>query len=114
MFVTASANYAIPVKIDYLNEDGSTKTRVLMCRFKRLSQTEIDALFERASMGNLTDVQVIAEVFRGWTDDTTDEQGNKLEYTPENCAKVMDVYPTRPTIVRAFLDTIQTVKTKNS
>lgn len=113
MFIQASSSFVLPVDIEYLKEDGSTETRTLKCKFKRLSQTEIDNLFDRINRGQINDAKVIEEVFQGWTPDTKDVNGNALEYNPENHDKVLDVHPTRPSIVRTFLNAIQGIKTKN-
>ncbi len=114
MFVQASSTIVLPVEIEYVNEDGTIDPRTLKCRFKRPSQKQIDDIFDRVNRGVLNDPKLLEEYFLGWTEDTKDVQGNLLENTPENREMVLDVHPTRPSVVRKFLSHIQGAKAKNS
>jgi Phage tail assembly chaperone len=88
-------------------------------RFKRLSTTEFDSLItrinEKDSDGNrqLTDQDIVNEVLTGFGSDLQDENGNALEFTPENIAALCDVHPMRPTLVQAFFESYNKAKAKN-
>lgn len=111
--ISVSPSYVAPVNVDILGDDGTVQNRVLMCRFKRLSQKEIDDLHEQCAKGLTSDAKVISEVLLGWTENPLDENGNPMEFNPENLAKVLDIYPTRPSVARKFFETIQGARAKN-
>lgn len=114
MFQIASANqtYSTSVRVDVPTDGGKNKTHVFKAIFKRVSQSELDNIHERIQEKTLTDAGLINEVMVGW-DDVADEHGQKVEFNPDNLSALLDMYPTRPTIVQTFFTTINNAVRKN-
>jgi len=110
--LSANPTYTAPVKVDMPTDNGKTIQKTFEAKFKRLTQTELDDLQKRVSSGDLGDDAFVSEVLVGWSG-VQDDDGNELEFNPKNLASALDVYPVRPSIIRAFYDTIKTAKTKN-
>jgi hypothetical protein len=111
--IAVSPTYTVPVKVDIPADDGKTQRRVFTARFKRLEQEELEELTERMNKGELTDKQIIDEVLVGWGDDVMSEDGEKLEFNASNLNSLLRVFPTKPTIVRTFFDSIKQATRKN-
>lgn len=110
--IAATPTYSATVKVDFILEDGKTETRSFKAKFKRLEQSELDTISEGAREGSMTDSEIVDRVLVGW-DGVADEHGNPLEFNPENLKALLNLHPTRPSIVRTFYATIGGSKAKN-
>jgi hypothetical protein len=110
--VAVSETYITPVAVDIVGDNNKSKTHVFKARFKRLKQSELESLSERLAAKELTDSALIDEVMVGWQD-VADAEGNPLEFNPDNLEALLEIYPTRPTIVRTFFDSHNGAKRKN-
>ncbi|MBC7859196.1 MAG: hypothetical protein H7Z39_10555 [Burkholderiaceae bacterium] len=127
--------YWTPVNVEMLDENGKKKTFIFKAKFRRLSREELDDLSERLEKSRkaalkkaqaeaegkelevdesdtLTDAKVIEETLIGWAD-VTDENGQKLEFNPDNLALLLNVNPVRPTLAKTFFATTYGAAGKN-
>jgi hypothetical protein len=110
--IAQKPSYTALVNVELPGNQGKGKTVQFTAEFKRLSQTAIESVHERANAGELSDSQLLDEVLLGW-DGVQDEDGNALEFNDDNLATVLDIFPTRPSIVRAFFASLKGAKEKN-
>jgi hypothetical protein len=82
-------------------------------KFKRLTQTELDAMQQRIQADEITDDDIVDQVLLGWDDQVKDEDDTTpLPFTEENKARVLAIVPTRGTIVRTFFESLAKAKKK--
>lgn len=110
--IAATPTYTAEVKVDVPTDNGKTVQRVFQAKFKRPTQSELDNIYKRINDKELTDHALIDEVMVGW-DGVADEEGNALEFSPENLVALLEIHPTRPTIVQRFFDTVHGSQRKN-
>lgn len=104
--------YMHPISVEMPGDNGKPKIQLFKAQFKRLTQSELESLTERLKDGALTDSAMIDEVMVGW-DGVTDEKNVPVEFNEVNLAALLEIYPTRPTIVRSFFASIKGAKTGN-
>lgn len=81
-------------------------------KFKRLPQDALDALMARVSAGEVSDDDVCRAVFDGWRD-VRNEHGEELTYSEENRAILLNTFPVRPSVVKAWFESLRVGKRKN-
>jgi len=117
--LAVSKDFAAVVTAEIPGDNGKAQKISFKVRFARLSTSEFDALIK--SLGEtdddgkrlVTDQDVVEQVLTGFGDDLLDDNGNALEFTPDNVASLCDVHPIRPAIVQAFFDSYFKAKAKN-
>jgi hypothetical protein len=116
---SVSQTYLQPVEVEVPNGGGKTIKHIFKARFKRKTQAELDEIHRRLNALQLKDGEellsddaLLREVMDGW-EDVLDGQDQPQEFNEENLATLLDIYPTRPRLVKAFFDSIQTSKRKN-
>ena len=116
MFVLATdptkETFLVNVTVNFKGDNGKTKPMTYKARFRRVSQEEIDTIDEEIKNGELDDMGLLNRVMVGW-EGVFDEQKQPVEFTPENMNALMAMFPTRPTTVNAFFDSIKVAKAKN-
>lgn len=110
--ITQTPSYTAPVKVDLPTDKGKTRTVEFTAKFKRLTLSQIDALQTGIADGTVTDAGVVDEVLLGW-EGVQDEDGSELEFNSHNLALLLDIYPTRPSLVRAYFASLAGAKAKN-
>lgn len=110
--ISTNPTYTTPVKVDVPGDNGKTEQKAFTAIFKRLSQEELDDVTDRLGAKTLTDKGLIDEVLVGWKD-VQDENSTPLEFNETNLAALLNVFPTRPTIVKTFFASISGAKAKN-
>jgi hypothetical protein len=110
--IAQKPSYSVLVNVELPGDKGKSKTVQFTALFKRLSQTEIESIHERANEGELKDTELIDEVLIGW-DGVQDSDGNALDFNDDNLATLLDIFPVRPTIVKAFFTSLKGAKEKN-
>ncbi|MBV5299482.1 MAG: hypothetical protein JZU64_15480 [Rhodoferax sp.] len=117
--ITPKSDFLATVQTEIPGDKGKGQKVTFSVRFKRLSMLEYEALIERINDkdkdGNRTakDQDLIDELLTGFGDDLFDDNGNPLEFTPDNVAALCDIFPIRPAIVTAFFDGYARAKAKN-
>ena len=104
--------YPWPVSVALPGENNVTTTQKFKLVFKRMSQTELDEIHEQLKEKELTDRGLCLRVTAGW-EDVADAHGNALDFNDENFGALLDMYPTQPSVVTAFYDSIKGSKRKN-
>lgn len=104
-------SYFHPVKVEFPTDDGKKKTVEFQAQFKRLSQQEIEEQQEALTSGALGDRGVIDQVMIGWKG-VADEDGVPVEFNESNLASLLSMFPTQPSIVRAYFDSLKNVAKK--
>ncbi|WP_136414830.1 phage tail assembly chaperone [Herbaspirillum sp. ST 5-3] len=110
--IAVNPTYTAEVKVDVPTDNGKTVQRVFEAKFKRPTQTELDSIYKRIKDSELSDAGLIDEVMVGWSA-VADEEGTALEFNPANLAALLEIHPTRPTIVQTFFSTVHGAKRKN-
>lgn len=116
---TVNQTYRTPVTVEVPSGDGKSITHKFAVLFSRKSQDELDELYRRMNAAKLqegeqllTDDELLNQVLVGW-EDVLDDQDRPLDFTPDNFNALKNIYPTRPTLVQSFFDSIKTAKRKN-
>jgi len=104
-------SYFHPVKVEFPTDDGKKKTVEFQAQFKRLSQEEIEEQQQALNDGTLTDRGVIGQVMIGWKG-VADEDGTPLDFNESNLASLLSMFPTQPSIVRAYYDSLKNAAKK--
>lgn len=90
---------------------GSRVKNSFDVEFKRLPQSEVDALMKRIREGDMTDTDLCRDVIVGWRG-VSDEAG-ELPYSETNRDKLLEVFPVPRSIVECFFSGISGAKQKN-
>lgn len=114
MFVIAQKpTYTIPVKVLIPSDKGKTTSHTFTAEFRRMSMREIEEMNARLKEQTITDTQLLQDVMVGWGEDVQDADGNPLPFTERNFEALLDVYPTRGTLVKAFMESLSSASAKN-
>jgi len=108
-----SPTYKYPVNLELVDADGRPVKRSFEASFARLDQTEIDELLDGARAGEVKDLQICERVLVGWSG-IQDGDGNAIEFSPEARARLLNVHPVRPSVVVAWMESLNGAKRKNS
>jgi len=117
--LASTKDFAGAVNAEIPGDNGKAQKVSFHVRFKRLSTTEFDELIKRINTKDddgartLTDQSIIDEVLTGFGDDLQDDNGNPLDFTPDNVASLCDVFPLRASLVQSFFDSYTRAKAKN-
>jgi hypothetical protein len=114
MFTIAqSPTYSAQVTVTQPGDNGEAVLSAFTALFKRFSQSQLDSLREQSTAGSITDAEFATQVMAGWGTDVTDANGTPLDFNDANFAAVLDVFPVRQCIVRAFYASLNAAKAKN-
>ncbi|MCC7413316.1 MAG: hypothetical protein IT495_17000 [Gammaproteobacteria bacterium] len=111
--IDVSPTYRWPVTVELMTTDGEMQRHEFQAEFVRLSTTEIEALQRQAAAGELEDAALIDQVLRGWAD-VADEHGEPLAVNAANRERLLDVHPVRACLVRAWFESLEGARRKNS
>jgi len=92
--------YAWPVEVAIVNEKGGRKTMGFTALFKRMPQSEIDAVLERAGQNDITDQELVDDVMTGWKG--VKDGKDDVAFNAANLAAVCEIAPTRMRILEAW------------
>lgn len=110
-------SYWYPVTVELVDKEGRKRKFTFTAEFERLPQVEIDEMFRARGEDEerLRDADVVARVFRGWKpDEIKDPDGNPLEVTDANRARLLNMFPVQRDVVKAYLKSLGVEgKTKN-
>ena len=99
-------NFWFPVSLELTSDDGKKLRADFDAQFKRVAQSEITALLRREEGEEPpTDQQIVDAVFVGWRK-VQGEDGAELPVNAENRARLLDTFPVRREVVRAWLKSI--------
>lgn len=111
-----------PVKVAFVDGNGKAMPKTFIAHFPRLSQSEIDEIVKRAKLteeadsdsvdDKLTDDELARKVLIGW-DEVIDDQGQPVEFSPAMRDKLLEIFPVRPSVVKAWFESVSGVKRKN-
>jgi len=114
MFTIAqNPTYTVPVKVSIPSDKGKTTSHTFTAKFRRLTMQEIEEMNAQLKAQTLTDTQLLQDVMVGWGDDVQDGDGNPLPFNERNFEALLDVFPTRGTLVQAFMESLNTAAAKN-
>lgn len=104
--------YTWPVTVDFPIDGGKTRAVQFTAKFRRLSQSEVVKQQEEINAGEISDRDIIDAVLIGWAG-VADESGVELEFNHDNLDMALEMFPVRPSIVRAYFDSLKNAKQKN-
>lgn len=98
--------YWFPVVLELTGDEGRKQRADFDAKFKRITQSEISDLLKREEgEPPPQDQEIVDAVFIGWRG-IQNAEGSELENTDANRAKLLDTFPVRREIVRAWLKSI--------
>ena len=110
--LSLSNSYTEPVEI-VVPQVGGLKKLKLQAQFKRLKSTEFDELLNRINHREITDQNILEENLTGWSE-FCDDDGQPIEFSPENLAYLCEEVPqAAPVLTRKFLSSVTGVREKN-
>lgn len=99
-------NFWFPVSLELTGDEGKKLRMDFDAQFKRIAQSEITALLHREEgEAPPTDQQIVDAVFVGWRK-VQDADGAELPVNAENRTRLLDTFPVRREVVRAWLKSI--------
>jgi len=110
--IDVSDTYNYPVTVAMLDEKGKVKKSSFTAIFKRLPQDDIDRLFAGIADESASDEQWVDEILAGW-EGIKDADGKEVPFTEANKRKVCGIHPVRPSIIKAWGESLQEVARKN-
>lgn len=97
-----------------VNLPGEKAPRKFDLFFHRKTQSEMQALAERAADLSLDDKGFCRQVVAGWdSKQVTDADGEPVEFCADALEALLDIYPIPSSIVVAFYESTAGAKTKN-
>lgn len=106
--LAVSETYSIPVVVDFPADGGRVQKQQFDAVVRRLTKDELKDLFERG----WDDEQVVRHVMVGWKG-VADREGVEIPFSQDSLTELLALHPTQPSIVRAFLASIQGQRAKN-
>lgn len=110
--IATSQTYFFPVAVELPGDNGKTSKVTFDAEFRRLTQTQLEDFTGRVKDGSLTDDAFVREVLVGWKG-VQDEDGNDLPFSEGNRDMLMDIYPVRSSVIKAFFESISGARAKN-
>jgi hypothetical protein len=107
-----SDNYSWPVSFDLPVDGGRHQRETFDAQFKRLPQSRIVEIGKQIENGELTDVELAAEVLVGWAG-ITDDAGKEIPYSQKAVGSLLDVPMLATSIVTAYFNSLKGAKRKN-
>lgn len=108
-----SPTYFWAVTVELPGATGVVEKHAFDAEFRRLPASEIGALQRDAASGAIDDNVLLGRVMVGWRG-VEDEDGSPLPFTPGNRDRLLDVHPVRPALVRAWFESLEGARRKNS
>jgi len=106
-----SDTYAWPVEVAVVNEKGTRTKMGFTAQFKRMPQSDIDRVLERAGQDDITDQELVNEIVAGWKG--IREGKDEVEFNASNLAAICEITPTRMRILEAWAESISEGVRKN-
>ena len=105
--------YWWPVVVNAPTDDGEVGTSQFDAQFKRLTQTEYDALVASLKgSAALGDVSIARSLVIGWRG-VNDGQGQAITFTDGTLGQLLDIQGTATAIVRAYTGSLAKAAEKN-
>lgn len=113
MFKLATTpSYWQRVTVDFPADNGKKDSRAFDAQFRRFAQSELDELRKQLVSGTITDREFVDRVLIGWKG-LIDEQDQPVEFNETNLDRVLELYPTQPSIISAFFKSVNGAREKN-
>lgn len=108
-----SNTYFVPVTVQYPGANGKPERNSFDVEFKRMNRTQLQDTYDKLSKGKIRDEDFLEEVIVSWKG-LEDEDGNAIAYTAGKLHEISDsLIQFSPSIVRAFFESVETVREKN-
>lgn len=105
-----SNDYAWPVKVQALHQDGTSSEQTFTARFLRLSQPELEQLLADINDGQIDDPALFKRVLVGWKDVVA--EGKPVEFTEDSRGRLEAVLGVRAAVINAFFDSVREAQKK--
>jgi len=107
-----SPTYEVEVQIAFPVDGGKVEKHKFLARFRRLSQSRLEDVKAKLASGEMNDRDLMDEVLVALPG-VQREDGTPLGEDRESLHEALDVHPTQPTLVRAFLASLGSAREKN-
>lgn len=108
-----SPTYFVEVTLRVPIDAGKVATATFDAELRRLSQSEHDALMERARRDQLSDSEVARMLMVGWRK-VRGADSAELPFSPDALGQLLQVAGAGTAICAAYLGSVQQAATKNS
>ena len=105
-------DYSWPVKFDVIDGNGRKQTFSFTATFPRLPQSELDDIMNGTKDGQIDDGALADKVLIGWSG-VQDEDGNELAFSEANKAQLLETFPVRPSVIKAWFESLTGAPRKN-
>jgi len=105
-------SYTWPVKYTAAGDNGKTQSSDFLAEFKRLPQSRLDEIYQRAQTETIDDEAFIAEILLGWSG-IKDADGQDVPFNDLHRRVLLDLPGMRAAIVDAFFHSIRGAPRKN-
>lgn len=109
---TPSDDIAWPVTVPFVDGKGKTINQTFTAKFPRLPQSQLDSLVQQAQDKAISDDELASQILIGW-DGVADENGQPIEFNPAIRDQLLDIHPTRSSVITAWFDSLSGGKRKN-
>ena len=110
--IAASPDYWAKVEVPFRTESGKEQIQKFECKFRRVTQAELEEFMEQGRAGRLRDAAVLDQVWLDWRG-VADESGEDLPFNGSNRERLCQIVPVQACVVKAFFDTIGTARLGN-
>jgi Ni,Fe-hydrogenase III component G len=104
--IAQNPKYTVVVKVFIPADNGKFDESSFKATFKRVNMDELDELRKKSQ------IEVVKEVLMDYSD-LIDDDGNQVEYSPENLEILMNIPQALAGIAEAFWSSIFKAKEKN-
>ena len=111
--LSQSQSYLWPVSVELPADGGKVEKSTFDAEFKRLSQSRIAEIMELAKKEELSDRALCVEILVGWKG-VLDESGEPLPFSESSRDQLLDIQLVSTSILKAFFESLQGAKRKNS
>mgnify|MGYP003407902525 CR=1 FL=1 len=104
-------SYSWPVELEVAGDGGKFERHSFDIRFRRLTQSRIDALAEAGRTGDQTDRDTCKELITGWNG--IDQGGDSLPFSQGALDRLLDIAGAPQAIILAWAESLQGARRKN-
>jgi hypothetical protein len=113
MFVISQkTSYTWPVTVEFPIDGGKTERQTFDAEFRRVPQSRMAELRKMIEAGEITDLDICAEVLAGWSG-ITDDRGEAVPYSEGARDTLLDVPLVAAAVVMAWMASLTGAKRKN-
>lgn len=113
MFTLSTKNtFSWPVSFRIPVDGGGYESADFDAEFKRLTQSRLEQIMAKLTVGEMSDREVADEILVGWKGVQT-EDGKPVPFTDDSKARMLDVAGLSASLVLAYTEALRGIREKN-